>query len=171
MVSVTDATTGMLPSGQTWTVVGATGAFDAYNVPAMGMQSAGVAVATDGSVTLTYDGMGTYEIPFVHIDGQGYTLMVEGPYAQGSAANQTLTISNNCQYPNPVFDPALPSVVEDDDPVITLGGTDTNGNTCAGTDQLRSLVLILVLRFEIPTFTYLDSEPGGKNRKSESTRN
>ena len=43
---------GPLPSGQTWTVVGATGAFDAFNVPAVGVQSAGVPVATDGSCLL-----------------------------------------------------------------------------------------------------------------------
>jgi hypothetical protein len=133
LISLLDAASDTLPSGQTWTVVGATGAFDAFNVPPVGTQSAGVPVATDGSVTLTYNsGLRTYEIPFVHIDAQGYTLMIEGPYAVGDQANATFTISNNCQYPNPVFDPMLPSTVQDDDPIIPLGGMDTNGNGADG---------------------------------------
>ncbi|MGH1437781.1 MAG: hypothetical protein ACRBG0_25310, partial [Lewinella sp.] len=137
LVSIVNAN-GMLPAGQSWTVVGATGAFDAYNVPAVGVQSAGVPVASDGSVSLTYNaGLGTYELPFVHVDAIGYSLTLEGPFPMGSAANVMITISNNCQYPNPVFDPALPSVIQDDDPVITLGGMDTNGN---GTDMVSFTV-------------------------------
>jgi hypothetical protein len=120
---------GTLPSGQIWTVVDVTsGAFDAFNVPPVGMQSAGVPVATDGSVTLAYEVEGGYyELPFVHIDEQGYTMTIEGPFAQGSPANVVLTISNNCQYPNPVFDPIVPDTILTNDGVISLGGMDTNG--------------------------------------------
>ena len=107
IVSITDATGAMLPSGQTWTIVGATGAFDAFNIPSLGIQSSGVPIATDGSVTLMYNS-GIYEIPFVHVDDMGYTLMIEGPFGAGSPANVTLTISNKCQYPDPVFDPTIP---------------------------------------------------------------
>ncbi|WP_367389207.1 T9SS type A sorting domain-containing protein [Lewinella sp. LCG006] len=129
LVSIVNPFTESLPPGQTWTVVGATGAFDAFNVPPVGTQSAGVPIATDGSVTLIYNNTDeTYEIPFVHVDAQGYTLMIEGPFAVGNPANTTFTISNTCQYPNPVFDPALPSTIQDDDPIITFGATDTNGN-------------------------------------------
>ena len=104
LVSIVDGQGGMLPGTQTWTVVGAMGAFDAYNIPPIGTQSAGVPVATDGSVTLTFNMLlGTYELPFVHVDALGYTLMVEGPFMMGSAANSTITISNTCQYPNPIL--------------------------------------------------------------------
>ncbi|MEO1624340.1 MAG: hypothetical protein AAFV25_04215, partial [Bacteroidota bacterium] len=129
IISVVDNQGGMLPAGQTWTVTAATGAFDANNIPAVGMQSAGVPVATDGSVTLAYNmTTGSYELPFVHVDAQGYSITVVGPFPVGSAANSTLMIGNNCQYPNPVFDPVLPDVINSSDPAITLGGTDTNGN-------------------------------------------
>ncbi|MEL6832920.1 MAG: hypothetical protein AAFP77_08000 [Bacteroidota bacterium] len=128
VVSVSNAAGGMLPANQTWTVTAASGAFDAYNVPAIGVQSAGVPVATDGSVTMTFNA-GSYELPFVHVDDQGYSITVEGPFGQGSAANVTLTISNNCQYPNPVFDPALPDFICSTEPAITLDGIDTNGGT------------------------------------------
>ncbi|MEO1624981.1 MAG: hypothetical protein AAFV25_07470, partial [Bacteroidota bacterium] len=129
IISVVDNQGGMLPAGQTWTVTAATGAFDANNIPAVGMQSAGVPVATDGSVTLTYNmTTGTYELPFVHVDGQGYSISVVGPFPLGSPVNSTITIGNSCQYPNPVFDPVLPDVICTTDPAILLGGTDTNGN-------------------------------------------
>ncbi len=133
VVTVSNASGAPLPSGQTWTVVGATGAWDAFNVPAIGVQSAGIVVPGDGSVVLAYNAMdGVYDIPFVHVDDIGYTLMIEGPFPMGSAANVTLTISNKCQYPNPVFDPTIPDMINTMDPVITLGGTDTNGGTADG---------------------------------------
>jgi hypothetical protein len=126
LVAIADPN-GMLPSGQIWTVVGATGAFDAYNVPAIGTQSAGVAVATDGSVTLTYNaGAGIYELPFVHVDEQGYSITIEGPFGQGSPANVSLTISNKCQYPDPMFNPTILAIINSMDPVITLGAMDSN---------------------------------------------
>ncbi|MEL7250829.1 MAG: hypothetical protein AAFO03_20540, partial [Bacteroidota bacterium] len=128
VVSVSNATGGMLPANQIWTVTAASGALDAYNIPAIGVQSAGVPVATDGSVTLTFNA-GIYELPFVHVDAQDYSIMVEGPFGQGSAANVTLTISNICQYPNPIFDPVLPDFICGTEPAITLDGIDTNGGT------------------------------------------
>ena len=116
-----------------WTVVGATGAFDAYNVPPIGVLSAGIAIATDGSVTLTYNALtAAYEIPFVHVDDLGYTMMVEGPFPMGSAANVTLTISNICQYPDPVFDPVISDMISSADPAITLGASDANGGSADG---------------------------------------
>ena len=127
IVAIANATGSPLPAGQTWSVVGGFGAFDAYNVPAVGMQSAGVPVATDGSVALTFNA-GIYEMPFVHVDNNGYTLMIEGPFPMGSAANVILTVSNNCQYPNPVFDPMLPDTICSAEPSIVLGGMDVNGN-------------------------------------------
>ncbi|MEL6863554.1 MAG: hypothetical protein AAFP19_04000, partial [Bacteroidota bacterium] len=129
MISVIDANGMALPSNQIWTVTTATGAFDANNVPAVGMQSTGVPIATDGSVTLTFNAvLGTYELPFVHVDAIGYSITVEGPFGQGSPVNQSLTIGNTCQYPNPEFNPMLPDQICAADMPITLGGTDTNGN-------------------------------------------
>jgi hypothetical protein len=130
VVSITGAAA-PLPNGMTWTIVGATGAFDAFNIPAIGMQSAGVAVLGDGSELLSYN-TGVYEVPFVHVDDIGYTLMIEGPFAMGSAANVTFTISNKCQYPDPVFDPTVPLTIHTADAAITLGATDSNGGTADG---------------------------------------
>ena len=42
--------------------------------------------------------------------------------------NVTRTLSNTCQYPNPVFDPVLAAEYCPTEPSITLGGTDSNGN-------------------------------------------
>ncbi|MEL6865197.1 MAG: hypothetical protein AAFP19_12290, partial [Bacteroidota bacterium] len=129
IISIVDDQGGMLPSGQIWTVTAATGAFDANNVPAVGMQSAGVPIATDGSLTLTFNAvLGTYELPFVHVDATGYSITVEGPFGQGSPVNSSLTIGNTCQYPNPEFNPTLPDVICSSDMPITLGATDSNGN-------------------------------------------
>ncbi|MEM8907459.1 MAG: hypothetical protein AAGD05_06400, partial [Bacteroidota bacterium] len=123
-VSIVDNNGGMLAMGQTWSVVGAMGAFDADNVPAMGMQSAGVPIPADGSITLTFNA-GAYELPFVHVDALGYSLTIEGPFPVGSPANVTLVISNNCSYPNPVFDPILTGLdLCVQDPAFTLGGSD-----------------------------------------------
>ncbi|MEL7248061.1 MAG: HYR domain-containing protein, partial [Bacteroidota bacterium] len=121
---------GVLLAGQTWSVTAATGVLDAYNVPAVGTQSAGVPVATDGSVTLSYNmTSGTYELPFVHLDATGYSIEVEGPFALGNPANVVVVIGNTCQYPSPVFDPSLPDFICAAEPAITLGGNDTNGGT------------------------------------------
>jgi len=119
---------GALPSGQSWTVIGATGAWDAFNVPAIGVQSAGVLILGDGSVLLAFNA-GIYEIDFVHVDDIGYSLTIEGPFAMGDPANVTFTISNKCEYPDPVFDPAIPTTINTTDPIIILGATDTNGGT------------------------------------------
>ncbi|MEL6637142.1 MAG: hypothetical protein AAFR05_10365, partial [Bacteroidota bacterium] len=126
LISITDATTDSLPAGQSWTVTSATGAFDAFNVPAIGMQSAGVPVAVGEA--LAYNLMeGTYELPFVHVDSQRYTITIEGPFPSGSPANVSLTISNICEYPDPTFDPLLESTYCSTAPVVTLGGADQNG--------------------------------------------
>ncbi|MEM9918690.1 MAG: hypothetical protein AAF990_11365, partial [Bacteroidota bacterium] len=127
LISIVDETGAMLPSGQTWTVTAASQAFDAFNIPAVGVQSAGVPIATDGSVTLSYNmTLGTYELPFVHEDRRAYSITIEGPFGAGSPVNQSFTISNACQYPHPIFDPQLPDAICAFDPVILLGGRDTN---------------------------------------------
>jgi len=127
VVSIVNATGMPLPNGQTWTVVGATGAIDANSVPPIGTQSPGVPIATNGSVTLNFND-GNYELPFVHLDAVGYTMMITGPFPVGSPVNVTLNISNNCSYPNPIFDPTLSNLdLCAEDPSFTLGGTDTDG--------------------------------------------
>ncbi|MEN0003324.1 MAG: T9SS type A sorting domain-containing protein [Bacteroidota bacterium] len=128
LIAVVDSEGGMLPANQMWTVTEATGAFDADNIPTPGMQSAGVAIATDGSVMLTYNSdLGSYELEFVHTDAVGYEITVVGPFVAGSPANATLTFANNCSYPNPTFDPALQDRYCIDDAAFTLGGTDAVG--------------------------------------------
>ncbi|MEM9921326.1 MAG: T9SS type A sorting domain-containing protein [Bacteroidota bacterium] len=125
LISVADMAGGMLPAGQIWTVTAASGALDAYNIPAIGMQSAGVPVATDGSVSLMHNAvLGTYELPFVHVDTVGYSITVEGPFALNDPANVSISISNRCAYPMPVFDPLIADVYCPAEPAITLGGMD-----------------------------------------------
>lgn len=94
-----------LPAGATFKVIApTTGVYDVYNVPAEGVQSAGVPVATDGSVTFTYNN-GIYELPFVHNDGEGYSmtvvLEVEGEDVL------SFTLGNTCFYPIPVIESIL----------------------------------------------------------------
>ena len=129
IIALSNAAAGaVMPPGQTWSVTAQTGAFDAYMIPPVGTQSAGNPVATDGSVTFTYDGVGVYELPFVHVDALGYSITVEGPFPVGSAANVTLTITNNCSYPNPVFDPSLSNLnLCAMDPAVTLGASEPSG--------------------------------------------
>ncbi|MEO0627921.1 MAG: hypothetical protein AAFY91_13085, partial [Bacteroidota bacterium] len=117
-----------LNSNQTWSVVGGSGGLDAFFQSSQGQQTPGNPIPTDGSQTLVPFNAG-YILNFYHYDEAGYTIEIEGPYTVGDPRNQTLSISNICQYPNPVFDPAL-SMEEicQTDPVIQLGGTDINGN-------------------------------------------
>lgn len=127
IVSVTGPNGDPLPAGYTFTVTtGTTGAYDAYNVPAYGTQGPNVPIATDGSVTLTYNATnGYYEISFTHIDAIGYTISLEGPLAFGSASNVTFNITNTCAYPNPVIDePALALYCPNEAPFDLLGSAD-----------------------------------------------
>ncbi|MEM1320680.1 MAG: HYR domain-containing protein [Bacteroidota bacterium] len=128
LVSVSATAGGTLPPGQIWTVTAATGAFNAFNVPPDSTQVIEVPVATNGSVTLVYNAAdGRYDISFIHIDNQGYSMTVEGPFALGDPLNSSFTISNTCAYPNPVFDPALADTYCPNNAVIELGGSDTDG--------------------------------------------
>jgi hypothetical protein len=114
------------PSGQTWTVSAATGAFDAFNVPPVGVQSAMVPIPTNGTVALTASGT-TYTIDFVFVESLGYTLSVT------NGRGTTLSIGNNCLYPNPVFSPAIRSVYQSTDAAVTLGAQPASGPALAST--------------------------------------
>lgn len=109
------------PSGQTWTVTAAPGAFDAFNVPPVGVQSPLVPIATNGSVVMAPSGGTTYTLDFVFIQAQGYSLTVAN--GQGTS----LSIGNNCRYPNPVFAPAIASSYFQSDPPVTLGAAPASG--------------------------------------------
>ncbi|MEL7425919.1 MAG: proprotein convertase P-domain-containing protein, partial [Bacteroidota bacterium] len=128
VVRISGMNGGGLNNGQIWSVVGGSGGVDAFFANTQGMQTPGTPIPTDGSVTLIFFNEG-YNLNFYHYDEAGYDVVIEGPYAAGDPRNQTLSIANLCQYPNPIFDPALPTEeICQTDPAITLGGTDTNGN-------------------------------------------
>lgn len=110
------------PNGQTWTVTQATGAFDAFNVPAVGMRSPLVPIATDGSVKMVPNGANRYTIDFVHVDAIAYSITVN------NGLGTQLTIGNTCRYPNPVFAPPIESTYHvATDPPVTLGAGVSSG--------------------------------------------
>ncbi|MEL6658501.1 MAG: choice-of-anchor I family protein, partial [Bacteroidota bacterium] len=126
-VAITGVGGAPLPPGFDFRVTAATGAFDANNIPAVGTQSAGVPIAIGEA--LTYDpATGYYVLDFVHVDGIGYSITVSQFAAvAGIAIGQSLTIANNCAYPNPVLDPALDEIYCSFETAIALGATDLEG--------------------------------------------
>ncbi|PHN06703.1 HYR domain-containing protein [Flavilitoribacter nigricans] len=115
-----------LPEGLIFRVIApTTGVYDVNNVPAEGVQSAGVPVATDGSVTFTYNN-GVYELAFVHNDEEGYNmtviLEVEGAQSIG------FQLSNTCFYP----DPEITSIL--DGPFCSLSLPITLEGNAGGVD-------------------------------------
>ena len=128
-VSVSNATGLPLSAGLIFTVIApTTGVLDAFNVPAIGSQSPGMAVATDGTVTMSYNAIsGSYELPFVHLDNIGYSITIEGPQAVGTPGNVMLSISNKCAYPNPVFSTALDDLYCPNAAAVMLGANEPNG--------------------------------------------
>ncbi len=113
------------PSGQTWTVTAASGAFDAFNVPPVGVQSPLVPIATNGSVVMAPSGGTTYTLDFVFVQAQGYSLTV------ANAQGVSLSIGNNCRYPDPVFAPAIASSYFQNDPSVPLGAASASGPALA----------------------------------------
>ncbi|MEO8753005.1 MAG: hypothetical protein ABI624_10030 [Casimicrobiaceae bacterium] len=115
------------PAMQTWTVTAQTGAYDADNVPPVGTKAPLVPIATDGSVTLTPIGAGTqYALDFVFVESVGYTMSV-------SNGTTTLSISNNCRYPNPTFAPPIADSYDIGAPPVTLGAVSESGPPLAST--------------------------------------
>ena len=129
LIRVTGLSGAALPSGQQWTVVSSVGGFDAFNIPTVGQQSAGVPIAVGTTQLMYHVPSQTYRLPFVHVDSMGYDIEVEGPYTMGNPANMRLRISNKCQYPDPIFNPVLEDEYCNASDPVSLGGTDTNGNT------------------------------------------
>lgn len=105
---------------------GTLGVLDAFNVTA----PAGVPV-TIGTQMVYNTVTGHYEIPFVHLDGEGYTIVIQQFVTE--IPGQIFSIGNHCSYPEPVFDPVLPTApIEFDAAPITLGGTDQLGGSANG---------------------------------------
>ncbi|RME94591.1 MAG: hypothetical protein D6772_14375, partial [Bacteroidetes bacterium] len=108
-------------------VVAVSGALDAYNVPSVGTQSAGVPVSV-GTV-LTYNAVtnnGHHELPFVHLDNEGYSISVQ-QFAGGEAVGPVLTISNRCAYPEPAFSPFLSPTFCEAETALPLAAIDLRG--------------------------------------------
>ncbi|MEQ8706255.1 MAG: PQQ-binding-like beta-propeller repeat protein [Phaeodactylibacter sp.] len=106
-------------------VVSILGGIDAGNIPTIGDQSNGTAIAP--GTAFTFNAMtGFYELEFVHVDEVGYTLVVQ-QYVNDVAGGDQYEISNTCAYPNPVLNPALDLLYCPNADQITLGGTDQNG--------------------------------------------
>jgi hypothetical protein len=107
------------PDGQTWTVTAVSGAYDANNIPPIGTQSALVPVAVGTPMNVL--GPGQYNLPFVFIESVGYSLSVS------NGRGTTLSIGNNCSYPNPTFSPAIFSAYYANESPVTLGAVSTSG--------------------------------------------
>jgi len=75
---------------------------------------------------LTETSPGVYQITFYHEDRIGYDIQEfefssGGPFMVVNTGLSPLMISNVCAYPQMVFNPALPSALVPNDPVIHLG--------------------------------------------------
>ena len=96
-VRVTGAGGAMLASGQSWQVFAVSGAYQPDLTAAPGPSGLPVVTGT----ALSYDAVtGHYRIPFEHVDAQGYSITIEGPFAAGTPGNIFLSLSNTCFYPS-----------------------------------------------------------------------
>jgi hypothetical protein len=96
-------------AGQTWTLTANTGLFSSTSPAPPAAPVAlplGLALVPGSNDGLDNDGDGTtdeademvfYTLKGIHVDGKGYTVTVK------NAAGQSLTISNKCYYPTPIF--------------------------------------------------------------------
>ncbi len=109
-----------LVAGETWTVT-------AISSASPGTAPSGI----NAGDLLNDDGGGAYSISFSHFDGAGYTIMVEGPGAQGAMGNATFTLTNTCIYPA-ITTPFLADVeycVDETAVTLPSTGNDTGGNS------------------------------------------
>ena len=72
-------------------------------------------------------GVGFYQLSFFHTDGLGYDITIEQRVIATGQLLQVFSISNNCEYPNPVFDPVIEDLYCPDDLAFNLGGIDLGG--------------------------------------------
>ncbi len=107
-------------------VLSVSGGTDAFAIaPIPPAQTAGTSIAAGTS--LVYNAStGFYELPFYHVDGTGYTAIIE-QYDAGGVLVETYTISNTCSYPDPIFNPSLQDTYCPGSPAVVLGGTNLNG--------------------------------------------
>jgi hypothetical protein len=110
----------------TWQVFSSSGGVDAFAAtPLAPAQTAGNPIPV-GTELFYNPATGHYELPFYHYDGVGYSLSVQ-QFVNGMPGQILGPISNNCVYPNPVFDPVFQDLYCPDEPAFTLGGVDNNG--------------------------------------------
>ncbi|MFT5264204.1 MAG: hypothetical protein ACI8YQ_002950 [Polaribacter sp.] len=126
LVSITGPNGGPIANSMLdFRVAAITGGTDAFNIPPVGTQSAGVAIPI--GTMMQYNNVTMhYELPFVHIDDMGYNITIQ-QFAAGAPAGGLFTIGNHCVYPNPVFNPAIQALYCPSDVAFTLGGSDPAG--------------------------------------------
>ncbi|MBK7872227.1 MAG: hypothetical protein IPJ74_16910 [Saprospiraceae bacterium] len=105
------------PTGQTWTVTAITGLYD---INSAAPPAAPTPIPVGTVLTESPAGSGTYILPGVHVDAQGYTISVS------NGRGITFSLGNACVYPNPAItlDPAYCK----DEPVVLLTGTPGDAN-------------------------------------------
>ena len=128
LVAITGLNGAPIPANPliTWQVFSSSGGVDAFAAtPVAPAQTAGMLIP-DGTELFYNPVTGHYELPFYHYDGVGYSLSVQ-QFVNGMPGQILGPISNNCVYPNPVFDPVLQGLYCPDAPAFTLGGVDNSG--------------------------------------------
>jgi len=109
------------PSGQTWTVATVSGLY----------RNIGGTVPVDMTDVLTETSPGRYDLVGYHIDSMGYSISVT------NGRGVTLSISNKCYYPDPIFT-GLPKLVSPNAPAFQVTGTVANAASGTGTFSLNS---------------------------------
>ncbi|HMO39248.1 MAG TPA: right-handed parallel beta-helix repeat-containing protein, partial [Saprospiraceae bacterium] len=100
-------------TGQTWTLVANTGLIDPNTQQLF---------PTDGSVTFTDNGDGTYSLIGLHANVSGYEITAQGPFYQNADNLVNLTVENACARPEPVITSYLPAVLCANSAPIVLTG-------------------------------------------------
>ena len=103
-------------AGQTWTVTAVTGLYTTAS-PAPPLAPIPILVGA----TMTEGPAGVYNLTGKHIDALGYTITVN------NGLGTSLSIGNNCEYPNPVINGIAPVLSTNAAP-ITLTGTPGDAN-------------------------------------------
>jgi uncharacterized protein (DUF2141 family) len=111
------------PAGQTWTVTSVT---NLYSMSSAAPPAAPTLISI--GATMTYNvGLARYLLNGIHIDGVGYSVTVS------NGMGTSLSIGNQCWYPNPSITAPLSISACSSDPSIILAGSAQLGNGGAAT--------------------------------------